>query len=273
MAHARKEIALGLAGGVRRINGVAQHLLYFLFLAHILVYVLETRHNAGLAVGELHLCKLDAVIAFLVTHDALEYYAENLLARGVRNNVFKRQFLFQALPVRRGHKVVDVVRLGVFVGEQFQSLLGRPCVNATLGSVAPEQGETPGRNIIDKPHGIVGTAQRVNHRSIDGLVRLHLHALLGNVRNKHVEESAVHIGVHVMAVVVKPADLAVLADNTVLHVVQVALALFDLVHNGAGDLLVVVRAEHPLESVTRKFLEFLERLAAENLEHGLVRVK
>ena len=139
VAHARKEIALGLAGGVCRFNGVAQHLLHFLVLAHILVHVLETRHNAGLAVGELHLRKLDAVIAFLVTHDALEPHAENLLARGVRHNVFKRQFLFQALPVRRGHKAVDVVRLGIFVGEQFQSLLGRPCVNATLGSVAPEQ--------------------------------------------------------------------------------------------------------------------------------------
>ena len=76
-----------------------------------------------------------------------------------------------------------------------------------------------------------------------------------------------------MTIVVKPAYLAILADNAVFHIVQVALAFFDLVHNGAGDLLVVVRAEHPLESVTREFLEFFERFAPKNLEHGLVRVK
>ena len=73
-----------------------------------------------------------------------------------------------------------------------------------------------------------------------------------------------------MAVVVEPADFTVLADNSVFHVVQVALALFNLVHNGAGDLLVVVWVEHPPEGIARKFLEFFERLAAENLEHGLV---
>ena len=202
VAHARKEVALRLAGGIRRVNGVAQYLLYFLFLAHVFVYILETRHNTRLAVRELHLCKLDAVVAFHIAHDALEHNAENLLAGGVRGNVFKRQFLSQAFPVRRGDKVVDVVCLGVFVGELFQGLLGGPCVDTAFGSVGTEQRKAPGRNIIDKPHGIVGTAQRVNHRSVYGLVRLHLHALFGNVRNKHIEQPAINIRVHVMTVVI-----------------------------------------------------------------------
>ena len=73
-----------------------------------------------------------------------------------------------------------------------------------------------------------------------------------------------------MAVVVKPAYLAILADNAVLHVVQVALAFFDLVHNGNRNLLIVVRVEHPLEGIARKLLELFKCFAAENLEHGLV---
>ena len=273
VAHARKEVTFRLAGGIRRVNGVAQHLLYFLVLAHVIVYILETRHNSCLAIGELHLRKLDTVVAFFAPDDALEPYAENLLARGVRHNVFKRQFLFQALPVRRGNIVVDVVRLGVFVGEQFQGLVGGPRVDAAFGCIGTEQRETPGRNIVDEPYGVVRAAQRIDDRSKYSLVRLHLHALFGNVRNEHVEKPAVNIGVHVMAVVVEPADFTVLADNSVFHVVQVALALFDLIHNGAGDLLVVVRIEHPLEGIARKLLELFERLAAENLEHGLVCVQ
>ena len=76
-----------------------------------------------------------------------------------------------------------------------------------------------------------------------------------------------------MAVVVYPANLAVPADNAVLHIVHALVALFYLLIDGAGDCFIVIGVYHALEGIARQFLEFRKVLAAEDFKDCLVGIE
>ena len=72
MAHAGEEIALGFIGSVGRLHGFAKGDLDRLFLPHLIVHVLKTRHDSGLHAGKIQPGKFHTVIADTVLKDAAE---------------------------------------------------------------------------------------------------------------------------------------------------------------------------------------------------------
>ena len=83
-------------------------------------------------------------------------------------------------------------------------------------------------HIIDEPDRIVDPCQGLDHRSAHGLIGFRLLMPVRNIRNKHVIQPFVFNGVHVMAVIVNPAHLAVLSDDPVFHIIEIRLVLMDL---------------------------------------------
>ena len=77
-----------------------------------------------------------------------------------------------------------------------------------------------------------------------------------------------------MAVVVDPADRAVLADDPVFHVVHVSTCSSSTcLLNGMRYLLVILRMNHAAEGKAGQSLEVLQAVAAEDIADGLVGVQ
>ena len=94
--------------------------------------------------------------------------------------------------------------------------------------------------------------------------------LLRDVGNKDRINSSVNVCLQIVAVVVHPADGAVLADDPVFHIVHVVIAGVDLFRNGGRDAAVILRVHHAPEGIARQLFEILEIVAAVDIKDRLV---
>ena len=76
-----------------------------------------------------------------------------------------------------------------------------------------------------------------------------------------------------MAVIVHPAHRPVPADDAVFRIVHLGLVALDLLLDGLGHGLKVVRVQHALEGVAGQRPELLPVLAAEDVVHRVVGVQ
>ena len=249
-------------------------LLPQLALAHVLVHVLEAADHAQLAVRHVQPGEFDAEIALgAVGH--LPQIVDVVLGTlpQMRHDAVQRQLLPQARLVRIGHHVLDVGVLGLGVLHVVQGVaVGHGVLRLPVG-VAPVEGEGLGLHVVDEPDRVVGFAQRLDDRLPHRVDRFHPLPLLGDVRDEHVVDAAVGVGLGVVAVVVHPAHRAVPADDPVFGVVHLDLVAVDLLLDGFGDRLVVVRVQHAPEGVPRQRLERRLVRAAEDVVHRVVGVQ
>ena len=96
-----------------------------------------------------------------------------------------------------------------------------------------------------------------------------LHTLRG-ILHKNIEKVAVSIGMYKMSVILHPAHRAILSDNPVFHIVKILTAVRNLCSDTLLHLVDVLRMDKPLKRVARQRLELLQRIAAEDPQHGAV---
>ena len=96
--------------------------------------------------------------------------------------------------------------------------------------------------------------------------------LFGGVLDKDIEEAAVLLGVDKVAVVLDPPDCAVLSDDAVFHVVQLAAVGVYLLLDALLRILLVLRVHQSGEGVAGVSLELLQGLAAVYMDQGLIGV-
>ena len=270
VAHAGQEVALGLVGGVGGVDGVPEHLLDLLLLADLLVHVLEAGHDAGLAAGQGQLGKLHAVVARAGLKHPAEGHRVDQPVLGIADDVLRRHRLQESLPVLLQHQL-GVEREGVGEAGEPHGHIGGQQVHHVL--VDPVQLELLGLDVADQPHRVIDAGQRLDDGGTHGLVGFRPLPLFGDVRYEHVEQAVVDLGLHVVAVVVDPANAAVSADDAVLLVVLIRPVFADLAVDGGHDPLVIRRVHHAPEGEAGQRLEFLQGVAAEQLKHRLVGVQ
>ena len=103
------------------------------------------------------------------------------------------------------------------------------------------------------------------------LVLLRGAVLFRDIAEEHIIDLTEARQLRKMAVIVHPADLAVLPDDAVFHIVHIVVAAVgDLRLNGLLDRVEILRMDKAAEGMPRHRLKLLRRLTAENTEHGAV---
>ena len=120
---------------------------------------------------------------------------------------------------------------------------------------------------------MVGLTQGLDHGLADSDIRLHTFTFLRNVRNKNIEDPAVGLSLRIVAVIIHPADSTVLADDPVFHVIHTFFIGAHLPGYCCGHLIIIIRMDHPFESIAGQCLKIIQILTSESTDHFIVDIK
>ena len=251
-----------------RLFGVLQGLLIRPALPNLVVHVLEAHHDAGSSPGHVDFAKVDPVMPGAGLHGPDEIDGKPVPGLKPFQDIGQAHLLLHPLPVFLRDHGVHVFRLGIRVPRMAQGVADGLVVN--LVHVRMVQRHLLGHHVVDQVHGVIGGGQGGNHRVPGGAVRFPLQLFIRDVGNEDHVHPAVGLCFRIVPVVVHPADGAVLPDNAVLRVIHLLFAFGDLVDNGEGDPVVILRMHHAPEGIPRQAFEFLQAAASKDIAHRLV---
>ena len=128
-------------------------------------------------------------------------------------------------------------------------------------------------HVVDEPDRVIGVGQGADDGAAGFEILFRLRAFFGNIRDEDIIDPAVLLCHCVVAVVVHPAELSVLAPDTVLYIVHVVFVLVDLLADRAADRFVILRVNQTLEGISGQCFEILRTVAAKDVKARLVCVE
>ena len=99
---------------------------------------------------------------------------------------------------------------------------------------------------------------------------LQSHSFFRGVPGKHIKDVPHGVAADKVSVILYPAHLAVLPDNPVFHIVQVILAVGDLLLNAFFNFVQILRMYKPAKCAACQLLKFFESITAKDTPHGFI---
>ena len=190
--------------------------------------------------------------------------------------IHRQGFLVILRKVRRRHRIKDVEirETHDLLRRCFVRILGKRLVAGKIYSGLRVLGKAHRGHVGEKgryrSHQVREFGGRLDFLRETPFFLFHAFPLVGNVGDEDIEDPAVSLGFGEVAVIVHPANFAVLADDTVFQIVHVAPA--DLLFKRTGNGVIIIGMYDPPEGIACQTPEVLQILTAENLKHRMVGV-
>ena len=192
-----------------------------LFTSYFIVDIFESDDDFPLIFSEIEIDKLHPVI----TDGIIEYPSEE---NGIQLFVLRipvdilRLYRFQkALAVFfRNHRRIKAERIRKL--PDFFRFDLRKKMNCAYGN--PEQFKLLRIQIIDDPYRVIHPGKGCDDGRVQRSGGFILFMPVGDIREKHVIQAMINIGLHIMSVVIHPPDRPVFADDAVFHMIEIRFA-------------------------------------------------
>ena len=192
-----------------------------LFTSYFIVDIFESDDDFPLIFSEIEIDKLHPVI----TDGIIEYPSEE---NGIQLFVLRipvdilRLYRFQkALAVFfRNHRRIKAERIRKL--PDFFRFDLRKKMNCAFGN--PEQFKLLRIQIIDDPYRVIHPGKGCDDGRVQRSGGFILFMPVGDIREKHVIQAMINIGLHIMSVVIHPPDRPVFADDAVFHMIEIRFA-------------------------------------------------
>ena len=94
--------------------------------------------------------------------------------------------------------------------------------------------------------------------------------LFRNVRYEDNVYCAGRFCLHIVTVVINPADFAVFADNAVFHMIHPVIVQMNLINDGLADFLIIIRMNHSAKGTARKRKKLFPVFASKQANHCII---